>query len=197
LLAACGIPFDIVPSAIDEQPLPDELAEAYVRRLAQEKAEAVAQQYPHAVVLAADTTVAIDGLLLGKPDTAAVAQGMLQRLSGRMHIVYTGVAVVADDGGRRSGCGSASEVITSQVLMRPFTASTIAWYIATGEPLDKAGAYAVQGLGAALVERVEGSYTNVVGLPLTETLSLLQRFGARLGVLRHSGPARVKFPPVG
>jgi septum formation protein len=177
LLAACAIPFDIIPAAIDEQPFPDELAEAYVRRLALAKAEAVAQQHPDAVVLAADTTVTIDGLLLGKPETPAVAQRMLRRLSGRLHEVLTGVAVVRGGLARSSGHGCGSEVVVSRVLMRRFTAATIEWYVATGEPLDKAGAYAVQGLGAALVERVEGSYTNVVGLPVTETLSMLHRFG--------------------
>jgi septum formation protein len=177
LLAACGIPFQIIPSMIDEQPLPNELAEAYVRRLGLAKAESVAQHHPNAVVLGADTIVTIDGLLLGKPRTLDEARQMLNRLSGRAHEVVTGVAVVA---GRMSGSSNgryAQEVVASRVLMRRFTAATIEWYIATGEPRDKAGAYAVQGLGGALVERVEGSYTNVVGLPLTETLSLLRRFG--------------------
>jgi septum formation protein len=177
LLAACGMPFQIIPSTIDEHPLPDEPAAAYVRRLALTKAEAVAQQQPGAVVLGADTIVTIDGLLLGKPQSLDEARQMLHRLRGKMHEVLTGMAVVSrwmpDSPGRQH----ASEVVVSRVLMRHFTASTIDWYIASGEPLDKAGAYAVQGLGAALVERVEGSYTNVVGLPLTETLALLRRFG--------------------
>jgi septum formation protein len=162
LLRACAIPFQIVPAAIDEQPHPHERAEMYVRRLALAKAKAVAQCYPDAVVLGADTIVSIDDLLLGKPQTPDVAQQMLERLKGREHEVLTGVAV---------------EVVVSRVLMRQFTAATIEWYLATGEPLDKAGAYAVQGLGAALVKRVEGSYTNAVGLPITETLTLLRQFG--------------------
>jgi septum formation protein len=177
LLAGCRIPFEIMPSTIDEHPLPDEPAEAYVRRLALAKAESVAQHHPDAVVLGADTIVTIDGLLLGKPQTLDEARQMLNRLCGRGHEVLTGVAVVAGRTAGSSGCRWANEVVASRVLMRQFTAATIAWYIATGEPLDKAGAYAVQGLGAALVERVEGSYTNAVGLPLTETLSLLRRFG--------------------
>jgi septum formation protein len=177
LLTACAIPFEIIPAAIDEQPFADEPAEAYVRRLALAKAEAVAPHHPDAVVLGADTTVAIDGLLLGKPQTLDEARQMLHRLSGRGHEVLTGVAVVSGRMVGSSGGRSASEVVASRVLMRHFTAATIAWYIATGEPLDKAGAYAVQGLGAALVERVEGSYTNAVGLPVTETLSLLRQFG--------------------
>jgi len=183
LLAACGIPFQIIPSMIDERPFPDEPAAVYVQRLALAKAESVAQHHPDAVVLGADTIVTIDGLLLGKPQGCAEARQMLNRLCGREHEVLTGIVVVAAAivGGR--GHRYAQELVVSRVLMRHFTATTIDWYIATGEPLDKAGAYAVQGLGGALVERVEGSYTNVVGLPLTETLALLRQFdGAGLGV---------------
>jgi septum formation protein len=177
LLTACAIPFQIIPAAIDEQPFPYERAEGYVRRLALAKADTVAQHYPDAVVLGADTIVTIDDLLLGKPQTPDVARQMLNRLSGREHKVITGVAVVAGRAAERSGYPYAQEVVASRVLMRHFTAATIEWYIATGEPLDKAGAYAVQGLGAALVERVEGSYTNALGLPVTETLALLGQFG--------------------
>jgi septum formation protein len=177
LLTACAIPFQIIPAPIDEHPLPGEPAEAYVRRLAQTKAETVSQHHPDAVVLGADTIVTIDGLLLGKPLTLDAARQTLSRLSGREHEVLTGVAVVSGRMAGNSGALGAIEVVASRVLMRHLTAPSIDWYIATGEPLDKAGAYAVQGLGAALVERVEGSYTNVVGLPLTETLALLRRFG--------------------
>jgi septum formation protein len=176
LLAACGIPFQIIPSMIDEHPLPDEPAAAYVQRLALAKAESVAQHHPDAVVLGADTIVTIDGFLLGKPQSLVEARQMLNRLCGREHEVLTGVAVV---GGRMAcpmGDRYVQELVASRVLMRHFTAATIEWYIATAEPLDKAGAYAVQGLGGALVERVEGSYTNVVGLPITETLALLRKF---------------------
>jgi septum formation protein len=177
LLAACGMPFQIIPSTIDEHPFPDEPAAAYVQRLALAKAEAVAQHHPDAVVLGADTIVTIDGLLLGKPQTLDEARQMLNRLRGKMHEVLTGVAVISG-GMAANPCGQrVSEMVASRVRMRPFTTAAIEWYIATGEPLDKAGAYAVQGLGAALVEWVEGSFTNVVGLPLTETLSLLRRFG--------------------
>jgi septum formation protein len=169
LLAACGFSFQIIPAAIDERPYPNEPAGVYVRRLALAKAAAVAQGHPGAVVLGADTTVTIDQALLGKPRDSDEARRMLGRLSGNVHEIVTGVAVVAAE-------GEASEVVTSRVLMRRLTEATIAWYLATGEPFDKAGAYAVQGLGGALVEWVEGSYTNVVGLPLTETLALLRRF---------------------
>jgi septum formation protein len=177
LLAACGIPFEIVPSMIDEHPLRDEQAAAYVRRLALAKAESVAQHHTEAVVLGADTTVTIDGLILAKPQSLDDARQMLHRLCGREHEILTGVAVVAGKMAGRVGDRSAQAMVASRVLMRHFTAATIEWYIATGEPVDKAGAYAVQGLGGALVERVEGSYTNAVGLPLAETLALLRRFG--------------------
>ncbi len=177
LLAACAIPFQIIPAAIDEHPFPGEAAEVHVRRLALAKAETVSQRHPDAVVLGADTIVTIAGLLLGKPQSLDAARRMLYRLSGREHDVLTGMAVVPGSLAGIPGAGAAIEVVASRVLMRHLTAATIEWYIATGEPLDKAGAYAVQGLGGALVERVEGSYTNVVGLPLTETLALLRRFG--------------------
>ena len=169
LLAACGLSFQIIPAAIDERPHPNEPPEVYVRRLALAKAAAVAQGHPGAVVLGADTIVTIDQALLGKPRDLDEARQMLGRLSGNVHEIVTGVAVLAVE-------RAASEVVTSRVLMRRVTEATIAWYLATGEPFDKAGAYAVQGLGGALVEWVEGSYTNVVGLPLTETLALLRRF---------------------
>jgi septum formation protein len=177
LLAACGICFEIIPSMIDEHPLRDEQAAAYVRRLALAKAESVAQHHTDAVVLGADTTVTIDGLILAKPQSLDDARQMLHRLCGREHEILTGVAVVAGKMAGRVGDRSAQAMVASRVLMRHFTATTIEWYITTGEPVDKAGAYAVQGLGGALVERVEGSYTNAVGLPLDETLALLRRFG--------------------
>jgi septum formation protein len=177
LLAACSIPFEIIPSMIDEHPLPDELAAAYVQRLALAKARSVAQRHPDAVVLGADTTVTIDGLILEKPQSLDDARMMLNRLCGREHEILTGVAVVAGKMARGPDQRYAQAMVASRVLMRHFTAATIEWYIATGEPMDKAGAYAVQGLGGALVERVQGSYTNAVGLPLTETLALLHRFG--------------------
>ncbi len=148
-----------------------------MRRLALAKAEAVVSKYPRAVVLGADTVVTIDDLLLGKPNTLEEARQMLCRLSGRVHQVLTGVAVVSAGPTGSPGGQRLVEVTTSHVRMRALTARTIDWYLATGEPMDKAGAYAVQGLGAALVDWVEGSYTNVVGLPLTQTFVLLSRVG--------------------
>jgi septum formation protein len=181
LLASTRLAFEIRPAAIDETPLAGEAAAAYVRRLAVAKAQAVAECHSGAIVLGADTTVTIDGLLLGKPQSSEDGRCMLHRLSGREHAVVTGVAVVATGAEAQKANRCAVEVVASRVQMRSFAAPTIDWYLATGEPLDKAGAYAVQGLGAALVERVEGSYTNAVGLPLTETLALLRGFGLTAG----------------
>lgn len=177
LLAGCGIPFEVIPATIDERPLPNEAADTYVRRLALTKAETVARQHPRCVVLGADTIVSLDGSLLGKPIDRNDARRMLTQLNGRRHEVLTGVAVLHVETPADASPQSASEVVVSQVLLRQYTETTLDWYLATDEPTDKAGAYAVQGLGAALVESVEGSYTNVIGLPLTETLGLLRRFG--------------------
>jgi septum formation protein len=177
LLASTAMAFQVIPAAVDERPEPNESAEVYVRRLALAKAQAVARRHAGVVVVGADTIVTIDGLLLGKPSTIEAARSMLQRLSGRMHEVVTGVAVFSVATAAGSTPPYAGDVITSRVFMHRLTARTIEWYLATGEPMDKAGAYAIQGLGAALIERVEGSYTNVVGLPLTQTLALLRHYG--------------------
>jgi septum formation protein len=177
LLAACGIAFQVMTAAIDEHPQPHEAAAVYVQRLAVAKARAIGERGPDTVILGADTIVTRDGLLLGKPQSEDEARWMLSHLSGQWHEVLTGVAVLAPVRPDRRIGDYAVEVVSSRVLMRQFSIQAIEWYLATGEPLDKAGAYAVQGLGAALVERVEGSYTNVVGLPLTETLLLLRHCG--------------------
>jgi septum formation protein len=177
LLAACGVTFQVMPADIDEHPQPDEAAVVYVQRLAIAKVQAIGERVLDAIILGADTIVTRDGLLLGKPQSEDDARRMLSHLSSQWHEVLTGVAVLSPMRPDRRTGQCAVEVVSSRVLMRQFSTPTIEWYLATGEPLDKAGAYAVQGLGAALVERVEGSYTNVVGLPLTETLLLLRRCG--------------------
>ena len=123
-------------------------------------------------VLAADTVVDVDGEILGKPVDADDARRMLQRLSGRTHLVHTGVAV-------RSGDGVEIEVVTTSVRFTPLTPEAIEWYLATGEPFDKAGAYAIQGAGGAFVEEIQGSVSNVIGLPLTTVVDLLDRVGIR------------------
>jgi len=145
--------------------MPDEQPTDYVARLAREKAQAVAELGD--IVIAADTTVEVDGVILEKPPHAEGARVMLRLLSGRTHQVHTGVAVGGPDGVQ-------SRVITTAVTFIALTDAQIDWYVATGEPMGKAGAYAIQGRGAAFVSRVDGSVTNVVGLPLAETLEMIR-----------------------
>jgi len=161
----------VVPSEIDETldavPLPEAVA-----RLALRKARVVAQLRPGAVVLGADTIVVIDGRDLGKPAGPSDARAMLRALRGRTHEVMTGVAVVDAVTGRH-----ATDTVISHVTMAAYDDAAIDAYVAGGEPLDKAGAYAIQGAGGALVAGLQGSHSNVVGLPLATTAALLRRFG--------------------
>ena len=168
LLASAGISFEVLAADIDETPHPDEAPAAYVERLAVEKARAVFALRPAARVLGADTTVTIDGEILGKPIDAADAVRMLRKLSGRAHEVHTGVAVI-------SAAGVRSAVDTTRVWFDAMTDEDISWYVATGEPIDRAGAYAIQGLAARFIPRIEGSYSNVVGLPVAMVSSILKR----------------------
>lgn len=183
LLEQLGVQPLVKPADIDESPLAGEDPVAYVARLAAEKALAVTAglfdgpvdgPFAGAVVVAADTTVDLDGRILAKPDDAADARRMLRSLSGRTHRVHTGVAV------HRVAPGAGAplvEVVTTLVTMSPLTDEMLDWYVATGEPLDKAGAYALQGAGGVLVEKVAGSVSNVVGLPLTALATLIRRLG--------------------
>jgi septum formation protein len=172
LLGEVGLAFEVVAPEIDEAVREGEAAQVYVLRLAAEKAAQVAARASGLPVLAADTTVVLEGAILGKPQTPAEAQAMLTRLSGREHDVFTAVAV---DGPSRG-----SAVVRTRVTFRVLSPSEIAWYVGTGEPMDKAGAYAVQGKAANFVIAVFGSPTNVIGLPMAETLALLARAGVRL-----------------
>ena len=166
LLEQMGIDPTVVPADIDETPHPGEDPVGYVRRLAQEKAETVA--VPEGVlVIAADTTIDLDGEILAKPEDAEDAKRMLRLQSARTHRVHTGVAV------RHRGLTHV-DVVTTLVTMAPLTTATIDWYVGTGEPLDKAGAYALQGSGGVLVEKVMGSVSNVVGLPLAPLAALVR-----------------------
>ena len=176
LLATLQLPFSVMPAHIDEGQHVAERPEAYVTRLARTKAEQLADQYPSAWVLGADTVVVLDQHILGKPANAAAAHAMLGRLSGREHAVMTGVAVVHR--GRRIVQG---DVVSTRVRFRTLQAADIEAYIATGEPFDKAGAYAVQGVGGQFVAALEGCYNNVVGLPLERTLALLRSAGYDVG----------------
>ncbi len=167
LLAGLGIPLVVRPSRADESPRPGEAAPDYVRRVAAAKAESVDGE----VVLGADTAVVLGERILGKPDGVEGARAMLRALSGRAHTVLTGVCV------RRAGAPTAEALVASQVRFAALSDPAIDWYVGTGEPLDKAGAYAVQGAGGAFVREISGSVSNVVGLPLAETLELLRRVG--------------------
>jgi septum formation protein len=170
LLAQLGLDLRVVPAAADETPRPGEPPRAYVERLAREKARAVAGDW----VLGADTTVALAGAILGKPEDDADARRMLRALSGRVHQVATGVCLRAP-GGREEAFSVSSEVVFAEL-----SGVQIAWYLATGEPRDKAGAYAVQGAGGVFVREVRGSVSNVIGLPVAETAALLARCGFEL-----------------
>ena len=161
----------MIPSDVEETLEPGPLADA-VARLALTKARAVAARVGEGIVLGADTVVAVDGDPLGKPADPADARRMLRRLCGREHAVITGLAVVDASTGRAERTS-----VTSRVRMTPYTDADIDAYVAGGEPLDKAGAYAIQGQGGTLVAGLEGSFSNVVGLPLAETARLLAAFG--------------------
>lgn len=175
LLASLGVRFVVDPATVDEASLQHSDPLQLAIRLAELKAKAVAERYVDGLVLGADTMVLIDGEVLNKPADAAQARSMLRRLSGRTHTVVSGVAVVDAATGR-----SEAAYETTQVTFLPLSDRVIDRYVATGEPLDKAGAYGIQGLGALLVARVEGCYPNVVGLPLVCTARLLERFGFHL-----------------
>lgn len=166
LLERLGVQLDIVPADIDESPIDQEDPVTYVERLAREKARAVHRQRGDAVVLAADTTIDVDGRILGQPIDEEDMRRMLRELSGRTHRVHTGVAVIDAEGER-------AVVVTSLVTFHPITDVTLEWYIATGEPWGKAGSYAIQGLGGTLVAATRGSMSNVIGLPLRQTAELL------------------------
>jgi len=175
LLASVGLACEVRPAGTDESVRPGELPAGYVRRVAREKAFAVRAE-PGEVVLAADTAVVLGSEVLGKPSDAEDARRMLRALSGKSHVVWTGVC------GRRPAApgmeaAEASALVSSTVRFAALSPRQVDWYVASGEPLDKAGAYAVQGAGGALVREVEGSVSNVVGLPLAETLSLLEGLG--------------------
>lgn len=165
LLSQLGVALEVVPADIDETPHTNELPVKYVERLAREKASAIAASHS-GIVLGADTTIDIDNEIFGQPVDVHDATRMLRRLSGRTHRVHTGVAV-HNDGDMHS------IVTTTLVTFVPVTDELLQWYLQTREWQGKAGAYAIQGLGASLVERIQGSYSNVVGLPLRETALLL------------------------
>jgi septum formation protein len=168
LLRNALIPFEVQPANIPEDLLPGEAAQACAERLAREKALAVARQRPNDCVLGADTIVAVDGKILGKPIDAGDATRMLRLLSGRDHQVITGVCLIVDG-------ESFVASVTTLVTVTEITDHEIADYIATGEPMDKAGAYAIQGVASRWIPRIEGDYSNVVGLPVALVFRMLRQ----------------------
>jgi nucleoside triphosphate pyrophosphatase len=180
LLRNAGISFTVQPADIDEAPLAGESAPECAQRLAREKAVAVFRNNPNSFVLGADTIVAIERLILGKPRDAEDAARMLRLLSGRTHAVITGVCVV-EPGARGQRLGASNTVVASSttlVTMCTISDDEIREYNATGEPMDKAGAYAIQGRASRWIPRIEGDYSNVVGLPVALVYAMLRERGA-------------------
>jgi septum formation protein len=172
LLSRAGLTFTVVPSNFDESSISLSSPALYARALAESKAREISEKHPEAWVIGADTIVLIDGIILGKPGSRDEARTMLYRLSGQTHQVLTGYCIC---------CQSAdkffAETVKTDVTFKKLTEAEIEWYIHTDEPFDKAGAYAIQGLGTFLVKEVHGSYTNVVGLPVCEVIEFLIREG--------------------
>jgi septum formation protein len=173
LLKQVGLDFEVVPSKVMEDFVQGESPREHVIRLAEAKARDVAGRYPDRWVVAADTVVYIDGSILGKPKSREEAEEMLRRLSGQEHRVLTGFFVFRLEGGK-----SDKEAVQTTVRMKSLTSAEMEWYVKTGEPFDKAGGYAIQGIGSYMIQSIEGSYTNVVGLPLCEVIQTLTRLGA-------------------
>jgi len=173
LLKQVGLGFDVIPSRIEENHLKGESPRKHVLRLAEAKALDVGNQYPDRWVVAADTIVYADHSILGKPKDPEEARRMLRRLSGKEHWVLTGFSVhhLAKGKGDR-------EAVQTAVKVKRLTQNEMAWYIQTGEPFDKAGGYAIQGIGSFMIESIKGSYSNVVGLPICELIQMLSRLGA-------------------
>jgi septum formation protein len=173
LLRMLGFQFDVIPADIDETYTNAETGPAHAQRLAREKAEVIAQARPDAIVIGSDTVVVVDADVLGKPASHASAVEMLMRLQGRTHQVATGIAIAAP-------CGRADdEFEVVDVKFRAFDRGTAEAYVRTGEPMDKAGAYGIQGYGASLVEWVRGDYFAVMGLPVQRMIRMMERLGYR------------------
>lgn len=173
LLRLLGLDFTVIPSDADETFRTGEAPPAHVLRLSADKAGLIAAMHPGSWVLGADTIVVIDGAVLGKPADPQEARQMLGKLSARAHTVYTGFTLL-----RRDAQIAVSEGIASTVTFRAISADEMAWYVDSPEPYDKAGAYAVQGKGAFFIKEIQGSYTNVMGLPLCEVVDALKKVGA-------------------
>jgi len=173
LLKQVGLDFDVIPSRIEEDSIREESPQEHVIRLAEAKALDVGSQFPDRWVIAADTIVYIDSATLGKPRTRGEAIEMLRRLNGKEHWVLTGFSVHHFEKGRGD-----RQAVQTAVKVKTLTPAEIEWYVKTDEPFDKAGGYAIQGIGSFIIESIRGSYTNVVGLPLCEAIQMLERLRA-------------------
>jgi septum formation protein len=174
LLKQMGLDFEVVPSRVEEENfVRNESPRDHVLRLSESKASDVAKKYSDDWVIGADTIVYINGIILGKPKTPGEAMEMLSLLSGREHEVLSGIAVHHLSDGKAD-----REAVQTGVKVKTLNQDEMKWYIGTGEPFDKAGAYAIQGIGSFMIESIRGSYTNVVGLPLCELIEMLKRLGA-------------------
>jgi len=163
LLKYLGIEFDIIIPDIHEHAHDEEPPEAFCARISREKALEVRKEFQDSLIIAADTIVVIDGEILGKPKNSDEACSYLRRLSGRQHTVFTAYTILFP-----GGCNEITRVVSSTVHFADMREDDIIWYVSTGEPMDKAGAYGLQGIGAAFVDAIDGSFTNVIGLPLSE-----------------------------
>jgi septum formation protein len=174
LLKQMGLDFDVIPSGVDEEGIVQgETPKEHVLRLSEAKAWGLAKQYPDCWVIGADTVVYVDGVILGKPKNHEEAMDMLRRLSGKEHQVLTGFSVHHGGKGKKD-----REAVETSVKVKPLTRAEVKWYVRTGEPFDKAGAYGIQGIGSFMIESIRGSYTNVVGLPVCELIQMLSRLEA-------------------
>jgi septum formation protein len=173
LLKQMGFNFEVIPSRVAEDFIQGESPQEHVLRLAEAKALEIGSQHPAQWVIGADTVVYVDGIILGKPKNRNEAMGMLQRLNGKEHSVVTGISVhhIEEKKGDL-------EAVQTTVKIKNLTPVEMEWYVQSGEPFDKAGGYAIQGIGSFMVESIHGSYTNVVGLPLCELMQMLVRLGA-------------------
>ena len=168
LLAQAGLTFSVIPSDVDEQRVTISDPDDFVRTLAESKATDISEKHPDSWIIGADTIVCTEQQILGKPDSKEAARDMLRRLSGKTHQVYTGYCICCKSTGRLF-----TDVVKTDVRFKIISDAEIEWYIQTGEPFDKAGGYGIQGIGSVLVKSINGSYTNVVGLPVCEVMSFL------------------------
>ena len=173
LLEKAGLKFTIIPSKLDESSVTPSSPESYVKSLAEAKAGDISNKYPDSWIIGADTIVFIDNTILGKPTSRDEARTMLKSLSGKTHQVHTGYCIC-----RKATGHFYSDCVRTEVNIKNLSEKEISWYVESGEPFDKAGAYAIQGLGTFLVRRINGSYTNVVGLPVCEVVEYLIKEGA-------------------